>query len=143
MTLLDANVLLYAYDDKVAHHKSVRRWLENLLSGRESVGLPWLSAWAFIRISTNPRLSDHPLSTEDALAIVDELRSNQLVTMINPGRRHHELLSSQMHKTRIRGVETTDAVLAALAIENGARLASTDEGFRRFRDLEWVNPIQA
>ncbi len=141
MTLLDANILLYAYDERSAGYGRTRIWLEALLSGRDTVGLPWVTAWAFVRISTNPRLNAHPLRAEEAMAIVGELRAHPLVVMVNPGRRHEELLLGQMQSAQVRGRETTDAVLAALAIENGATLASTDVGFRRFPDLRWVNPL--
>lgn len=119
----------------------MRQWLEELLSGRESIGLPWLTAWAFVRISTNPRLNEQALAAEGALAIIGELRTHPLVTMVNPGRRHKEVLLEQMRLAQVRGRETTDAVLAALAIENGATLASVDVGFRRFAGWRWVNPL--
>ena len=141
MTLLDANILLYAYDKRSADHGRVRKWLEALLSGKITVGLPWVTAWAFVRISTNPKLSEHALQVAEAIAIIRELRAHPLVMMVNPGRRHEEILLEQMQRAQVRGRETTDAVLAALAIENGATLASTDAGFRRFPDLRWVNPL--
>lgn len=139
--MLDANILLYSYDERSANYANARTWLEKLLSGSETVGLPWLSAWAFIRISTNPRLTEQPLRAEEAIEIIGELRAHPLVLMVDPGIRHHETLLKQMLCAQVRGRETTDAVLAALAIENGATLASTDVGFRRFPDLRWVNPF--
>jgi len=111
------------------------------LSGEGTIGIPWVAAWAFVRISTNPRLSVQSLSVPQAIATIGKLRAHPLVTMINPGRRHQELLLEQMQCAQVRGTDTTDAVLAALAIENGAMLASTDVGFRRFPDLRWVNPL--
>ncbi len=141
MILLDANILLYAYDRRAVGHDRMKQWLEELLSGKESVGLPWLTAWAFVRISTNPRLNEQALSAQEALEILSELRAHPIVGMVNPGRRHDEVLLEQMTEARIRGRETTDAVLAALAVENGAVLASTDVGFRRFVGLRWVNPL--
>ena len=143
MTLLDANVLLYAYDGRSAQHKPARRWLEEILSGRETVGLPWITAWAFIRISTNPQLNEQPLRAEEATRIIGELQANPLVVMVNPGPRHLEILQEQMLGAQVRGRDTTDAVLAALAIENGAVLCSTDAGFRRFPALNWVHPLIA
>ncbi len=141
MTLLDANILLYAFDDRANGHKRMRRWLEKSLSGRTTVGLPWVTVWAFIRISTNPRLNENPLRVAEAVAIIQDLQDNPLVVMVNPGRRHTEILLQQLQSAQVRGRETTDAVLAALAIENGATLASADVGFRRFPDLRWVNPL--
>ena len=141
MTLLDANILLYAYDKRSGEHRRVRSWLEDTLSGKTTVGLPWVTVWAFVRISTNLRLNEQPLQAAEAIAIIGELRNHPLVMIVNPGRRHEEILLEQMQRAQVRGRETTDAVLAALAIENGATLASTDAGFRRFPDLRWVNPL--
>ena len=139
--MLDANILLYAYDVRSVYNERSRIWLEALLSGEETIGLPWVTAWAYVRISTNRRLSQTPFSPEEAHEIITELRSTPLVVMVNPGRRHQAILLEQMLASNVRGPETTDAVLAALAIENGATLASTDVGFRRFPDLTWLNPL--
>ena len=141
MILLDANILLYAYDKQSAQHSSVREWLESMLSGKETIGVPWVTAWAFVRISTNPRLTEKPLRAQEAISVIGELRGHPLVLMVNPGRRHEEVLLEQMLCAQVRGRETTDAVLAALAIENGATLATTDAGFRRFTELHWINPL--
>ncbi len=141
MILLDANVLLYAYDERAAGHKPMRAWLERILSGTETVGLPWITVWAFIRITTNPRLNEQPLTAEDAIGIMSELLRHPLVVMVSPGRRHMELLWEQMRSAQVAGRETTDAVLAAMAVEQGATLASADAGFRRFPDVKWLNPL--
>lgn len=141
MTILDANILLYAYDQQSAGHERVREWLEGALSGRDSVGLPWVSIWAFVRIATNPRLSEWPLRAEEAMSIIGKLRAHPSVVLVNPGRRHERLLLEQMQSAGVRGRETTDAALAALAIELGATLVSTDLGFRRFPELRWLNPL--
>ena len=141
MILLDANILLYAYDNKSPHHSIISRWFENLLACDETVGLPWLSAWAFVRIITNPRISSQPLLPQQALSVLTTLREHPHVAMVNPGRRHERLLLEQMIAAQVLGPQTTDAVLAALAIECGATLASTDVGFRRFPDLTWLNPL--
>jgi uncharacterized protein len=141
LTLLDANILLYAYDRESAGHGRVRAWLETALSGQDSVGLPWVSIWAFLRITTNPRLSERPLQAEEAMAIIGLLRAHPSVVLLNPGRRHERLLLEQMQSAGVRGRETADAVLAALAIEHGATLVSTNLGFRRFPELRWLNPL--
>ena len=141
MTVLDANILLYAYDKRSVQQSRMREWLERLLSGKDTVGLPWVTAWAFVRISTNLRLNEHPLKVEEAIAVIGKLRAHPLVLMVNPGRLHEDVLLAQMRSAQVQGRQTTDAVLAALAIENGATLASTDLGFRRFPDLSWLNPL--
>ena len=123
------------------HHSLISRWFENLLASDETVGLPWSSAWAFVRIITNPRISSQPLLPQQAISVLTTLREHPHVAMVNPGRRHERLLLEQMIAAQVLGPQTTAAVLAALAIENGATLASTDVGFRRFPDLTWLNPL--
>lgn len=141
MILLDANLLVYAYDARSLHHAKAKQWLNDHLNAGTKIGIPWLSAWAFIRISTNPRIQQEALSAGEALEILAELRESPFVVMVDPGRRHAEVLLQQMLSAQIRGPETTDAVLAAIAIEQGAQLASTDAVFRRFPGLDWVNPL--
>jgi uncharacterized protein len=141
LILLDASLLVYAYDARSLHHAQAKQWLNDQLNAGTRIGIPWISAWAFIRIATNPRIQQEALSAGEALEILAELRESPFVVMVDPGRRHAELLLQQMLSAQIRGPETTDAVLAAMAIELGAQLASTDMGFRRFVDLQWVNPL--
>ncbi|MCX6602392.1 MAG: PIN domain-containing protein [Acidobacteria bacterium] len=141
MILLDANILLYAYDDRSPHHTVIRGWLETVLSKEEMVGLPWLSAWAFVRIITNPKINAQPLTPEQAMSVVTKLRNHPHVAMVNPGRHHAQYLLEEMRSAQVQGAQTTDAALAALAREHGATLASTDAGFRRFPALSWINPI--
>jgi toxin-antitoxin system PIN domain toxin len=141
LILLDANILLYAYDGVSVHHERSKAWLNRLLAGDQSIGIPWISIWAFVRISTNPRLSKNFFRVREALEIIEELRESPLVVVINPGPRHQELLLQQLLEAQLAGPQTTDAALAALAIEYGATLASTDVGFRRFPSLSWVNPL--
>lgn len=141
MILLDANVLLYAYDATSPFQTKAARWLEEALEGNEPVGLPWLTAWAFVRIATNARVQERPLLVEEAMGVIEELKAHARVVMVGPGRKHWELLAAQMSVANVRGGGTTDAVLAALALEQGARLASVGVGFRRFPEVVWVNPV--
>jgi hypothetical protein len=141
MILLDANILLYAYNADVPEHDSISAWLEEVFAGPERVGTPWVSLWAFLRVSTNARLTRRPLAVSAAFEIVGELIAQPNVTIIDPGSRHVEILRSVAVESRVSGPHMTDAVLAALAIEHGAILASTDRGFARFKGLRWVNPL--
>jgi predicted nucleic acid-binding protein len=72
MILLDANLLLFAYDTSSPFHKQAKTWLEGLFSSGEPVGLCWYTIQAFMRISTNPRAFQYPLSITEALDIVAE-----------------------------------------------------------------------
>lgn len=140
MTLLDVNILLYAYNPNSQHHERVRPWLESLLSST-AVAIPWVSLWGFIRVVTNPRLSTQAAHPEAALAVVRDLIARPNVHVIEPGPAHVRLLEEMIREGQSAGSRTTDAVLAALAIENGATLASTDRDFSRFPKLKWLNPL--
>jgi toxin-antitoxin system PIN domain toxin len=141
LTLLDANVLLYAYDKDAPNHLAAARWIKHLFDGSETIGLPWITLWAFVRISTNPRVWTNPKPPQEAFQIVREWLALPGVVVVQPGPRHVELLERLVIDNRAAGPLTTDAALAAMAIEHGATLASTDRDFSRFPDLRWVNPI--
>lgn len=141
MTLVDANLLLYVYDTRAVHHAASKRWLEALLSGRELVGFAWLTLWAFVRIATNPRVYEHPLSVEEAEAIVESWLARPVARILDPGERHWDTFRGLTRTGQCTGALVMDAVLAAIAIEHGATLATTDRDFSRFDGLSWRNPI--
>ncbi len=142
MKLLDANILLYAYDAGSAQHEICRRWLTRVLNDDEPVGLPWQTLLAFIRIATNPRAVVSPLPVARASTIVDSWLERPQVVIVEPGDRYWEILREQMTKARVSGPLVTDASLAALAIEQGATLCSTDRDFLRFPGLKRLDPTQ-
>lgn len=142
MILLDANILLYAYDSEAERHKEAKAWLEALLASSETIGLPWQTIWAFVRIRTNARTVKRPVSANETLRVVREWVALPGVIMIGPGSRHLEILQSLVAEDGAVGPLVSDAVLAAMAIEQGAKLASTDRDFARFRGLAWVNPLE-
>ena len=141
MTLIDANLLLYAYNLDAPQNIRAARWLTELLESAETIALPWVSLWAFIRISTNPRIWDKPLPAKQAFRVVNEWLEQPRIVLLQPGTRHREILESLVLTHRATGPLLTDAVLAALAIESGALLASTDQDFSRFQGLRWIDPI--
>jgi hypothetical protein len=141
MILVDANLLLYAYDPQAAQHDASRLWLETTLSGSELVRFPWLTLWAFLRISTNPRVFERPLSMAEADAHVSSWLTQPSAGILEPGERHWEILEQIMKEGQVSGPLVTDAALAAIAIEHGATLCTTDRGFARFPGLTWTNPI--
>lgn len=116
-------------------------WLKELFAGNDTIGLPWTTLWAFIRLSTNPRVWPTPMPVAVAFRHVREWLAQPGVVIIHPGPRHAELLERVVNEGRATGALVSDAVLAALAIENGATLASTDRDFSRFTQLRWINPI--
>ena len=142
MILIDANLLLYAYDSASPVHAQARRWLEDVFAQPAPVLLPWQSIHAFIRIATNQRAWRSPLTTEEARAVVDEWLSLPNVVVPSPGERHWDILRELIVDSQCPGPLVADAVLAALAIENGAELCTNDRDFSRFPTLRTVNPLQ-
>ena len=141
MILIDANLLLYAYDSSSPHHTASKRWVENVLSGTAPVTVPWQVILAFLRITTNPRAMKSPLSRKDSIGIVSEWIDRPQVTIVEPGERHWAILRGLIELSQSSGPLVMDAHLAALAIEHGATLYSTDRDFARFADLDWRNPL--
>jgi uncharacterized protein len=141
MMLPDANLLLYAYHPNAIQHAASRRWLEAALSGSDLVRLAWPTVWAFVRISTNSKVFEHPLSPAEATTIVSAWLDRPNVDVLDPGERHWEILQQLMTDSQCTGPLVTDAVLAALAIEHGATLYTTDRDFSRFPGLSWTNPL--
>lgn len=142
MILIDANVLLYAYNPSFERHEPARRWLEKVLSQSEAVYFTWITLLAFLRIATNLRAFEHPLSIEEATSIVSGWLERPMVGILEPGDRHWEILEPLLTGTQVRGAMVMDAELAAIAIEHGATLYTTDRDFNRFEGLRIVNPVQ-
>ncbi len=141
MKLLDLNLLLYAVNNDSAHHRAAKHWLEAALGDDEPVALPWAVLLGFLRIATNKRILPRPLNVAQAVAVVDGWMAQTAVRVLSPGEDHWRILKSLLAETGTAGNLTTDAHLAALAIENGATLYSTDTDFQRFPRLRWVNPL--
>ena len=143
MKLLDANVLLYAYDSDSPHHATCRPWLDAALNSEETVALPWQTLLAFVRIATNARAVRRPLSGPDACGIVSAWLERPNVAVLGAGDRFWQIFQAQVLDAQVSGPLVTDAALAALALEHGATLCSTDSDFRRFRGLRLLNPADA
>ena len=141
MIVLDANILLYAHDSTSERHSAARVWLASVMSGPELIGLPWQVVWAFVRLSTNSRIFANPLSMETAIAAAQQWMDLKQVRILAPGERHWTLLQQMLINGKVRGPLTTDAELAALTIEHGGVLYTTDRDFARFPGLRWVNPL--
>jgi len=137
----DVNLLLYAVDESSPHHERARLWLEAELSGPETFALSWTVLLAFVRLSTNPHVFDTPLEAEEALDLVRSWLAQPTVTVVHPTERHAGLLRELLGPLGAAGNLTTDAHLAALAIEHGAELCSADADFSRFPRLRWTNPL--
>ena len=142
MILVDANLLLHAYNPRSTDHVQARQWLEESFSGPDSVRLAWLTIWAFLRISTNARVFERPLSVAEATAITETWLAQPTVAILEPGERHEEILRGLMISSQASGPLVMDAALAAIAIEHGAIVCTTDRDFSRFDGLSWKNPLR-
>jgi toxin-antitoxin system PIN domain toxin len=143
MKILDANILLYAYNSAAEQHEQARNWLEDALSGPTPIALCWPTILAFVRISTSPRAMSRPISIADSRAIVDSWLSVANVTLVLPTERHWEILGRLLVAGQASGPLVPDAHLAALAIEHGAVLVTNDRDFARFADLRVEYPLMA
>ena len=141
MKLLDVNLLIYAVDESSRHHEQARPWLEQALSGTEEVGFAWLVLLGFVRISTNPAVFGNALSPARALEFVDSWLGSPVAAVVHPTERHAGNLRDLLMPLGTAGNLTSDAHLAALAIEHGAELCSHDTDFARFPGLRWHDPL--
>lgn len=142
MILLDSNVLLYAYNADSPQHERARNWLEHAFL-TEWIGLPWTTLWSFLRVCTNPRVFPTASDLPGAFRRVRAWLESPSVTVVQPGPHHAEILEKLVTEYQASGPLVSDAVLAAMAIEYGAVLASTDNDFRRFPTVRWINPLES
>ncbi len=141
MILVDANILIYARVSSFAEHQLARGWLDRQLNGIPRVGLPWASLLAFLRIVTNPRVFERPEPIVDAWGQVVTWLACDTAWMPEPTERHGEILGELFALPGVYANLVPDAHLAALAMEHGLTLCSTDGDFARFPGLSWLNPL--
>jgi len=141
MILLDANLLIYAVNQDALLHRKAKSWLESVLSGQEPAGFAWLVLLAFLRLTTRPGLFRRPLTANKAFDLVASWLDQPPAMIVHPGPRHLAVLRDALLPLGTAGNLTSDAHLAALAIEHGAELCSTDADFSRFPGLKWRNPL--
>ena len=132
MVVVDANILLYAVDAASAHHERSRSWLDASLAGAEAVGLAWVALLAFIRIGTSRAILPAPMTVDEAVGQVEAWLGAPAAVIAQPTARHASVLRGLLRETGTAGNLTTDAHLAALAIEHGAEIVSYDRDFARF-----------
>ncbi|MGI9119427.1 MAG: type II toxin-antitoxin system VapC family toxin [Acidimicrobiales bacterium] len=142
MKLLDLNLLLYAVDETSPRHPRAKAWLEETLSGSGTVALAWIVLLGFVRLSTRAAVFEQPLAVDDALDLVDGWLGQPAAALVHPTDRHADILRGLLEPLGTAGNLTTDAHLAALAIEHGAELCSSDADFSRFPGLRWIDPLR-
>lgn len=140
MMLPDVNVLLYAVDETSARHQPARAWVEEALSGTDTVGFAWLVLLAFVRLSTRPQVMANPMGVEEAVGYLEEWLARPQATVVTPTPRHPRLLAHLLDQTGTAGNLTSDAHLAALALEHAGTVWSFDTDFARFPEVAWRAP---
>ena len=141
MILPDVNLLVHAYNADSPRHERARSWWESTLNGTEPVGLPWAVLLGFLRLTTNRQIVAVPLAPVAACGHVRAWLAQPYASVLHPGDGHAELLFGLLERVGAASNLTTDAHLAALAIEHQADLYSTDADFGRFPGLRWTNPL--
>jgi uncharacterized protein len=140
--IVDANLLLYARNAADPRHDRAKDVLERALNGPTRVGLPWQTLSAFLRISTHPRVFPRPLVSEAAADQVEAWLAAPAAWIPTPGPGHAEILLRWVRDLRLTGPLVSDAHLAAIALEHGTGVWSTDADFARFPGLSWVDPLR-
>ena len=143
MILVDVNLLLYARFSNFAQHEAAREWLDEKLDGHQRVGLAWPTLLSFVRLSSNPRVLEKPDSVRAAWKQAEDWLDCAPVWIPQPGEKHREVIGKLLSEHAARPNLVADAHLAALAMEHGLTLCSTDGDFARFPELTWMNPLAA
>ncbi len=143
MKLVDLNLLVYAVNESAIQHAEAHRWWEETMNGDEQVGLAWLGLMGFVRLTTRRGVLPSPLPVRRALDLVETWVTHPLTVLAHPGDRHWSIYRGLIEKAGSAGNLTTDAHLAALAMEYDATLYSSDGDYRRFAGLKIRNPLIA
>lgn len=142
MRLIDLNVFVYAIDESSTRHEAARDWTQDALSGPGTIGLAWNVLLGFLRLSTHAAVFKNPLTVIQAVDLVDSWLAQPCTTVVQPTARHASVLRELLVPLGTGGNLTSDAHLAALAIEHGAELCSTDADFSRFPGVRWTDPLR-
>jgi hypothetical protein len=140
--LVDANLLLYAHNRSAPEHAAARAWFEGAVNGPDRIGVAWPSILAFVRLASNPVVFRQSLTPVAAWQVVRQWLRQENVWIPTPGTTHGGIFESLLADRRVTSRMVPDAHLAALAIEHGLTLCSTDGDFARFAGLRWINPLQ-
>lgn len=140
MNVVDANVLLYAVNTSADHHAGARNWLDGELNGGSTVGFTWLVLLAFLRLSTKPGLFPSPLPVDGALQRVQDWLAQPTSVILEPTVQHAQVLRSLLLQVGTGGNLTSDAHLAALAVEHRGTVVTYDNDFGRFAGVRWIRP---
>lgn len=140
MDVVDVNVLLYAVNPDAPHHRSSHRWLQDSLNSPGALGLTWAALVGFVRLATHPTIWPDPMDVGAALDLVDTWLTAPGSTVLEPSPRHAVTLRGLLEETGSGANLTTDAHLAAIALDHGAGICSFDLDFERFAGLRRTSP---
>jgi toxin-antitoxin system PIN domain toxin len=138
--VVDTNVLLHAVNPRAVDHLVAHSWLDDALSGANAVGFAWVALLGFIRVATRPGIFDRALTPDRAVEIVELWLSSGSAHLVQPTSRHSSILGGILRDVGAAGNLTTDAHLAALAVEHHGRVVSFDSDFSRFPGVRWHRP---
>ncbi len=141
MIIPDINLLLYAYDSASPFHAKAGPWWRDCLSGQEPVGLPRVVVFGFVRVGTNARAFQHPMTPAEAARHVRSWLNRPVVQVLDSGPHHVEQVLTFLEGVGAAGNLVTDAQIAAIALDHGALLHTSDSDFVRFSGVRWFNPI--
>jgi toxin-antitoxin system PIN domain toxin len=141
MILPDINLLIYAHNVRSPRHERARDWWNRCLQGNQGVALAWVVVMGFVRIATHPKVFASPMPINGALGRVEEWLGLPHIHLAHPSATHFQTWSTLLNRLGTAADLTTDAHLAALAIERSLVLHTTDADFTRFPGLKWKNPL--
>lgn len=141
MNLPDVNVLIYAHREGSSEHEAYRDWLEHLVNGDEAYAISDIVLSGFVRVVTNRRIFELPSTIGQALSFAERLTDQPHCVWVRPKQRHWNIFSRLCRESGAVGNLVPDAFLAAIAIENGCELVTTDSDFARFKGLRWRHPL--
>lgn len=141
MIIPDVNLLVYAVNRDAPEHRRVKAWLEKAAPGPDTIGFSWNVLLAFLRLTTRAGLRRNPLAPEASLDLIQTWLEQPSATVVSPGHGRLSILRELISAAATAGNLTSDAHLAAIAIEHGAELHSSDNDFGRFSRLNWRNPL--
>ena len=143
MLLPDVNVLIYAHvKDSVPNHAEYAAWITRMATGPEPFALSVLVISGFIRVVTNPRVFNPPSTLDRSFAFVDSLLKRPQARIVGPGPNHMDIFERLCRESGATGKLVADAQHAAVAIEHGCTMVSTDSDFSRFPALRWQHPLR-
>jgi toxin-antitoxin system PIN domain toxin len=143
MILPDINLLVYAHDPRSPFHAKARAWWQGLLDGNEAVALAWVVVQGFVRLTTHPKVFENPMAVADSLGRIEEWLSLPHLRILHPSDHHFQTWAQLLRGVGVGANLTTDSHLAALCIERGLILHTSDADFSRFPGLKWINPLQS